>query len=66
MSYCEPVVMESQGTWMDKFHHERIIDNYRVSESQSSSGSSSGQADAEEESANVSSDIFAGSVFVVF
>ena len=60
MSYCDPVVMESQGTWMDAFHHQRIIDNYRVSESQPSSG----QADAEEESASVSSDIFAGSVLL--
>ena len=60
MSYCDPVVMESQGTWMDAFHHQRIIDNYRVSESQSSSG----QADAEEESASVSSDMFAGSVLL--
>ena len=60
MSYCEPVVMESQGGWMDAFHHQRIIDNYRVSESQSSSG----QADAEEESAGVSSDMFAGSVLL--
>ena len=60
MSYCRPVVMESQGTWMDRFHHQRIIDNYRVSESQSSSG----QADAEEESASVSSDMFAGSVLL--
>ena len=60
MSYCEPVVMESQGTWMDRFHHQRIIDNYRVSESQPSSG----QADSEEESASVSSDIFAGSVLL--
>ena len=60
MSYCRPVVMESQGTWMDAFHHERIIGNYRVSGSQSSSG----QADAEEESASVSSDMFAGSVLL--
>ena len=60
MSYCEPVVMESQGRWMDAFHHQRIIDNYRVSESQSSSG----QADEGEESASVSSDIFAGSVLL--
>ena len=60
MSYCDPVVMESQGTWMDAFHHERIIDNYRVSGSQSSSG----QAEEEEESANVPSDMFAGSVLL--
>ena len=60
MSYCEPVVMESQGGWMDRFHHQRIIDNYRVSESQSSSG----QADEGEESASVSSDMFAGSVLL--
>ena len=60
MSYCEPVVMESQGTWMDRFHHQRIIDNYRVSESQPSSG----QADSEGESASVSSDMFAGSVLL--
>ena len=60
MSYCEPVVMESQGRWMDAFHHERIIDNYRVSGSQSSSG----QADEEEERASVSSDMFAGSVLL--
>ena len=60
ISYCEPVVMESQGRWMDAFHHQRIIDNYRVSGSQSSSG----QVDAEEESASVSSDMFAGSVLL--
>lgn len=60
MSYCYPVDMSSQGWWMDAFHHERIINKHKISDSRSSSG----RADAEGESANVSSDMFAGSVLL--
>lgn len=58
MSYCQPVDTTSQGTWMDAFHHDRIISRYDASSSQPSSR----QAESEKKNSSVPSDMFAGSL----
>ena len=60
MSYCPPLDENSQGRWMDNFHHDKLIERYIVTADMPESSETSSR----EQNSNVLSEIFAGSIIL--